>query len=106
MLTIKSIDYKVVFEESLNSLVSFIQRRSYSQVSVLVDTNTRVYCLSILQETLGDQVSFDIVEVDPGQENKNIVYCVGVWQTLLDFGADRNALLLTLGGVVVTELGG
>ncbi|HLQ99943.1 MAG TPA: 3-dehydroquinate synthase [Sphingobacterium sp.] len=106
MLTIKSIDYKVVFEESLNSLVSFIQQRSYSQVIVLVDTNTREYCLPILQETLGDQVSFDIVEVDPGEENKNIDYCVGVWQTLLDFGADRNALLINLGGGVVTDLGG
>src|SRR5690606_9708441 len=46
------------------------------------------------------------IEVDPGEENKNIDYCIGVWKTMLDFGVERKALMLNLGGGVVTDLGG
>src|SRR3546814_15534614 len=49
---------------------------------------------------------YDIIEVDPGEENKNIDFCIGVWKMLLDFGADRNSLLINLGGGVVTDMGG
>lgn len=51
-------------------------------------------------------VDYDIIEVDPGEENKNIDFCIGVWNTMLDFGADRKALMLNLGGGVVTDMGG
>src|SRR5690606_38002565 len=45
-------------------------------------------------------------EVDPGEENKTIDYCIGVWKMMLDFNADRRSLLINLGGGVVTDMGG
>src|SRR5690606_32174448 len=41
-----------------------------------------------------------------GEENKNIDFCIGIWKMLLDFGAERNSLLINLGGGVVTDMGG
>lgn len=106
MLAIESIDYKVIFDDSLESLAEFIKNRDYSKLIVLVDSNTEEHCLPIVKDVLSPLGDFDVIEIDPGEENKTIDYCIGVWQTLLDFGIDRNALLINLGGGVVTDLGG
>ncbi|MVZ65170.1 3-dehydroquinate synthase [Sphingobacterium sp. DK4209] len=106
MKKIKSLGYDVVFEDNLNELQSFLIDHDYSQLLILVDRNTNDHCLPVLQASIPDIVDYDIIEVDPGEENKNIDFCIGVWKTMLDFGADRKALMLNLGGGVVTDMGG
>lgn len=103
---IASIGYQVFFENNLESLATFISSRNYSQILVLVDRNTNDHCLPILQSALSEITDYDIIEVDPGEENKNIDFCIGVWKTMLDFEADRKALMINLGGGVVTDMGG
>ncbi|MBD1433590.1 3-dehydroquinate synthase [Sphingobacterium sp. DN00404] len=103
---IASLGYTVFFENNLESLATFITSRNYSQILVLVDRNTNDHCLPILQSALSEITDYDIIEVDPGEENKNIDFCIGVWKTMLDFGADRKALMINLGGGVVTDMGG
>lgn len=103
---IASLGYSVFFEQHLESLKTFITARGYSQILVLVDRNTNDHCLPILQSALSEITDYDIIEVDPGEENKNIDFCIGVWKTMLDFGADRKALMINLGGGVVTDMGG
>lgn len=103
---IESLGYSVYLDESLQSLQKFIKESSYTKVFVLVDINTGEHCLPLLQQKLPDFTSFDIIEIDPGEENKNIDFCIGVWSTLIDFGADRKSLLINLGGGVVTDMGG
>ncbi|MBD1428384.1 3-dehydroquinate synthase [Sphingobacterium litopenaei] len=106
MQPIQSLGYNVYFEENLESLLPFIEARGYSQILVLVDRNTNDNCLPVLQNAIPDLIHYDIIEVDPGEENKNIDFCIGVWKTMLDFGADRKALMINLGGGVVTDMGG
>lgn len=106
MQEIQSLGYKVFFEDNLASLQSFILEGEYSNVLILVDLNTNDHCLPILQAAISDIVDYDIIEVDPGEENKNIDFCIGIWKTMLDFGADRKALMINLGGGVVTDMGG
>ncbi|PRD47020.1 3-dehydroquinate synthase [Sphingobacterium haloxyli] len=101
-----SLGYQIFFEKNLESLEAFVTSRNYSQILVLVDRNTNDYCLPILQSALSEITDYDIIEVDPGEENKNIDFCIGVWKTMLDFGADRKALMINLGGGVVTDMGG
>lgn len=103
---INSLGYQVVFDDQLAGLKKFLQERTYSQLLIFVDRNTNDHCLPVLQAALPELTDYDVIEVDPGEENKNIDYCIGVWKTLLDFGADRNALLINLGGGVVTDMGG
>ncbi|KGE12889.1 3-dehydroquinate synthase [Sphingobacterium deserti] len=103
---IASLGYTVYFEKNLDSLASFISTREYSQILILVDRNTNDHCLPLLQQVIPQISDYDIIEVDPGEENKNIDFCIGVWKTMLDFGADRKALMINLGGGVVTDLGG
>lgn len=103
---INSLGYRVEFDDQLAGLKSFLENRAYSQLLILVDRNTNDHCLPVLQAAIPELVDYDIIEVDPGEENKNIDFCIGVWKTLLDFGADRKALLINLGGGVVTDMGG
>jgi 3-dehydroquinate synthase len=41
-----------------------------------------------------------------GEENKNLKTCEKLWHDLSEHGADRNSVLINLGGGVVTDLGG
>ena len=106
MQTLESLGYTVFFEENLSSLEDFIFQRQYSQILILVDRNTNDHCLPVLQAAMPSITDYDIIEIDPGEENKNIDFCIGVWKTMLDFGADRKALMINLGGGVVTDMGG
>lgn len=106
MQFIESLGYQVVFDDSLESLKTFIQKRNYSKIFVLVDRNTNDNCMPVIQPILAELGNYDVIEVDPGEENKNIDFCIGVWKTMLDFGADRHSLLINLGGGVVTDMGG
>jgi len=105
MKAIESINYSVFFENSLQELRHFLDKNKYSKVFVLVDSNTEIHCLPMLQDALGD-IEFDLIEVTPGEENKNIDFCIGIWKMLLDFGADRSGILINLGGGVITDMGG
>lgn len=104
MRPIQSIGYPVHFENSLAEIQNFITQGNYSKVFVLVDTNTEQHCLPLIKPYLPKD--YDIIEIDPGEENKNIDFCIGVWKMLLDFGAERNSLLINLGGGVITDMGG
>ena len=106
MKPLESTLYSIFFENSLNELVNFLEKNSYSKILVLVDSNTEKHCLPLLQQHLTPGFTFDVIEVDPGEENKNIDFCIGIWQNMLDFAADRNSLLINLGGGVITDIGG
>lgn len=96
--------YPIHFTDALQALQGFISNSTYSKVFVLVDSHTEAHCLPVVKPYLPDQ--YNIIEIDPGEENKNIDFCIGIWRNLLDFGADRNSLLINLGGGVVTDIGG
>lgn len=105
MKPIKSIDYTIFFENSLQQLSNFLSESNYSKVFILVDSNTEIHCLPIVHEILKG-TEYDLIEITPGEENKNIDFCIGIWRMLLDFGADRNSILINLGGGVLTDMGG
>jgi 3-dehydroquinate synthase len=52
------------------------------------------------------EARIEIIEVEPGEEHKNIETCSGVWSAMIELGCDRNSLMINLGGGVITDLGG
>ena len=70
---INSLGYRVEFDDQLAGLKSFLENRAYSQLLILVDRNTNDHCLPVLQAAIPELVDYDIIEVDPGEENKNII---------------------------------
>ena len=106
MEPIQSAEHSIYFESGLSPLKDIITKHQYSKIFVFADTNTSALCIPIFRSFLDEMEDFDIIETDPGEENKNIDFCIGIWKTLLDFGADRKCLMINLGGGVITDMGG
>ena len=106
MDTIQSDNYAIYFDDSITELINFIKKGHYSRFFVLTDENTAQHCLPVIRQQINELHNFDIIEINAGEESKDIDFCIGVWKMLIDFGADRNSLLINLGGGVVSDMGG
>ncbi len=99
-------NYRVFIEEDLSAFSSFLKKRKFSTVVILVDENTRAYCLpDFLKHNpiLKDAV---ILEIPAGESYKSLDTCRHLWQTLLSENIDRQCLWLNLGGGMVSDIGG
>lgn len=105
MKPIENSNYQIHFDNSLAVLDQILAKKKYSKIFILTDEVTGELCLPVLREKLPHLNEFDLIEVPNGEANKTIDFCIGIWRTLLDFEADRNAILINLGGGVVTDMG-
>lgn len=96
--------YKVFFGENvLNHLAQTIINKAYSNVFVLVDENTEKYCLPILKPYLEN---FTLIKIASGEVYKNLQTASIIWDNLQQHSANRNAVLLNLGGGTLSDIGG
>jgi 3-dehydroquinate synthase len=107
MQTIKNDTCPIYFNEDIyTSLNKLIAANNYSSIFILTDSNTYEFCLPKFIPNIETEVSIEIIEIEAGEEEKDITTCVEIWKVLTELGADRKSLLLNLGGGVVTDLGG
>jgi len=107
MKSILSTDYYVHFQENAyTSLHNYLADNFCSRVFILVDSNTREFCLPVFLEKANFTLSVQIIEIKPGEAHKNIDTCNLLWKRLSDLGADRKSLVINLGGGVITDMGG
>ncbi|OGX80869.1 3-dehydroquinate synthase [Hymenobacter lapidarius] len=90
--------------EALPALAELLYRPAVTRVFVLVDSNTSRLCLPLLEKHL--PADYCLIEIPAGEEYKTLESCTTVWTTLTEQRADRHAVLVNLGGGVVTDLGG
>lgn len=83
-----------------------LKKNNFSKIFILVDNNTHELCLPYFLEKLETDVVIEIIEIEEGEINKTIDTCLGIWNTLSDFEADRKSLLINIGGGVITDMGG
>jgi 3-dehydroquinate synthase len=107
MNTISAADYSIFFNENAyQHLNDLLHQNNYSKIFILVDENTNEDCLPDFLPLLATEIPFEIIEIESGEQNKNIQTCTEVWSVFTELGADRKSLLLNLGGGVITDLGG
>jgi len=106
MKTIQSNSYPIYFDNSIEELAKFVKQGNYSRVFILTDENTAEHCLPLVKGHFAGMDNFDIIEINAGEESKDIDFCIVIWKMLIDFGADRKALMINLGGGVITDMGG
>ena len=88
-----------------SALKPYLELTPKGQVFMLVDSNTATKCMPVLSEFIED-VAYHVIVIAAGEENKNLGTVEHIWSELVSHGATREALLLNLGGGVVTDLGG
>lgn len=76
-----------------------------SKVFILTDENVAPFWLPEVAHWLRCDAAVDIV-IKAGEQHKNLQTVQRIWKTLMKHHADRNALLINLGGGVLTDLGG
>ncbi len=107
MQTIEAVTYPVHFNENgYVALTKLLTDKKYSSIFILVDENTATHCYPIFLDKLHSTFDFQLIEIPSGEIHKNLETCVSVWNKITEFGADRKSLLVTLGGGVITDLGG
>ena len=80
--------------------------KEFGKRFVLVDENTLEHCLPTFK-TLSNNIKIDgIITIKAENASKSIEETIKVWNKLSELGADRDSLLINLGGGVVTDLGG
>ncbi len=95
-----------VLDQEFSQINQYINDKKASKIVFLVDENTHEYCLPILLNHLEIDIPFELVEVEAGEDNKNIHTAIQLWESFSDFELDRKAIVINLGGGVITDLGG
>lgn len=107
MLPIQAGSYSVFFEnKKFTRLRSFLKKKKFSRYFILCDENTLQLCLPELMSAVPELSEAHIIEVESGESAKSLEIATQIWNCLLDEHADRDCLLINLGGGVVCDLGG
>lgn len=108
MESIKTKNAVVYFNSDIyTELNTYIKQENPSSIFILVDTNTHDLCLpKFMAQLENGDIQTEVMEMPEGEDHKTIDICMGVWEAMSQYGADRKSLMINLGGGVVTDLGG
>jgi len=107
MKSIQAITYPVYFQDkSYDKLSKLVEENNYSTIFIIVDENTMEHCYPKFIPNFATEKRIELIEIESGEINKNIETCIGVWNAITELGGDRKSLVITLGGGVITDLGG
>ena len=79
---------------------------SHSATFILCDNNTNEHCVRFLLETIPALNEVPIIEIPAGEESKSLEIVGQLYEELLHNNADRQSLLLNVGGGVISDIGG
>jgi len=91
-------------ESTLNDFL--LNNYSDSKKIILVDENTRNYCLDYLITEFDTLFEAEVIVLPVGEENKVLSIASSVWEALTEYGITRYDLIINLGGGLVTDMGG
>ncbi len=73
---------------------------------ILGDENTIAHCLPEFLRHVPRAREAEVLSIPPGESSKGMKCCQQLWADLSSHAADRKAVLINLGGGVVSDLGG
>lgn len=108
MYSIQATNYTIEIGSLIESSLSFLLSSEFqeSKKIILVDENSKQFCLEYLITSFQELAFAEIVELPAGEEYKQLEMCVQVWEALTEYHIDRKALIINLGGGVITDMGG
>lgn len=104
---VKSKGYNIyIGSNCFDTVNTFLSSSNYSSYFIICDENTMNACLPDLVSFCPKLRKAAIIEIESGEAGKSIEFCTNIWQTLFESQADKQSLILNLGGGVVSDLGG
>ena len=93
-------------EDCYTAINSHLLTNNYSTLFIIADNNTLEFCYPNFISKIVTDITIEVIQIEEGEENKNLETCAGVWNALSELNADRKCLIINIGGGVVTDLGG
>lgn len=93
--------YLTITNDLALELDSTIQTINPDKIALLMDENTKKYCLPKLG------IEYDkCIEIKSGEAHKTLDTCDQIWSELTELNFSRKSLLINLGGGVIGDMGG
>lgn len=103
----------MITDDIFISLQRILTLHPKEQVFLLTDEHAAAHCLPMFREQLRDCGEAFLSELEKhtlilpaGEEHKSLETVCRIWDFLIAHGATRQALVLNLGGGVITDMGG
>lgn len=95
----------IIFTRNINCILGQVLENFASEnIFILADTGSNKYCVPLLNlEKINVKNRIVIGEGEVNKSPESVLY---IWKTLSDRGAKRNAVLVNVGGGLVTDIGG
>ena len=78
-----------------------------SHAVLITDENVQEpHAVRVAESLTGESIEVDMVAVEPGEPTKSIEMAAGLWEGMLELGADRKTVVVAVGGGVVGDLAG
>lgn len=98
---------KLIFTNLVGKAIdTLVSELNAPRVFTIVDVNTEKCCMPVLIEQSDAAAKSTVITIKAGDQYKNLDNVQYVWNELLKAGANRNDVIINLGGGVVTDLGG
>ena len=96
---------RIIVEEEISALESYLER--YSHVFAVMDSNVAMNCPAAMQiAEIMNRRGVPGKLIDASEEDKTMDTVMDICGWLLDSGADRDALILAVGGGITTDMVG
>jgi len=84
-----------------------VERGKVSHAVIITDTNVQdLYATRVAESLTSESIRVDLVAVEPGETSKSVEMASGLWNGLVELGADRKSVVVAVGGGVVGDLAG
>ena len=104
MPTIRTETYKIEIDQDLSKLNTYLHKQKPTKLFVIVDENTKQHCLPIFHDAI--DYGYELLETVSGETNKSLDTCLHLWNQLVYNKADRDSMIINLGGGVIGDMGG
>jgi 3-dehydroquinate synthase len=91
-----------------DAFVEYLNKKNQSgcRFYILTDENTKKHCLSAFVKNTPHIENYTNITISSGEAHKTLKTCEVIWKTLTEDFAERNSLLINLGGGVISDMGG
>lgn len=93
-------------KQDLVFLQDFLSKKPNSKKFILLDENTYNHCLPILIDNVEELYGAEVLEIESGEKSKSLSIVENLCQAMIESSADRESILISLGGGVITDIGG
>ena len=82
-------------------------RGTVSHAVIITDDNLQEsHAVTVAESLTGESIEVAMVSVSPGEMSKSVEIAAGLWEGMLELGADRKTVIVAVGGGVVGDLAG